>query len=220
MRIALIGQHFLVREGLRSLLSEQPAFKFVGEVDTPSEFLNRSIRADVIVIDHLQVAVGLEGVRKLRQFAPSARILAITSRPTKRLFSDAMQAGITSYLFIDCDKEEILEAIRATAAGEQFLCGKIVSEILSATDEAVPDADGYLCDGVRISAREAEIIGLVAEGLTNKEIADRLFLSAHTVTTHRKNIMNKLGVNNTASLVLYAIRNQIVPPNHFLFNTN
>src|SRR4029079_8731683 len=100
--------------------------------------------------------------------------------------------------------------------GETFMCGKIASAVLE--NKAV--AADSSCEGLNISDREMEIIKLIAEGLSNKEVADKLFLSTHTVTTHRKNIMNKLGVNNTAGLVLFAIRNNIVTPNHFLFNTN
>jgi DNA-binding NarL/FixJ family response regulator len=74
------------------------------------------------------------------------------------------------------------------------------------------------CNGIRISARESEIISLIAEGMTNKQIAESLFLSAHTVITHRKNIMNKLGLNNTAALVLFAIKQNLISPNKFLFS--
>lgn len=219
MRIALIGQQFLIRQGLRALITEEKGMQLVGEADTPSEMLSLTRKMDVIILDHLQMGVGLEGIRKLRQLFPQAHLLTITSRPTRKAFADAMQAGLTSYLLTDCDKEEVIEAIQSTSQGQQFFCGKIVNEVMATPDEVQLDADGYNCDGIRISAREAEIIALVAEGLTNKEIADRLFLSTHTVTTHRKNIMGKVGVNNTASLVLYAIRNNIVPPNHFLFNS-
>ena len=99
----------------------------------------------------------------------------------------------------------------------RFMCGKITSAVL---DEKIGNVTEYSCEGFNISEREMEIIKLIAEGLSNKEVAEKLFLSAHTVTTHRKNIMNKLGINNTAGLVLFAVRENLVSPNHFLFSAN
>lgn len=96
------------------------------------------------------------------------------------------------------------------------MCGKIVTDILQDATETTTST----CEGLNISEREMEIIKLVAEGFSNKEVADKLFLSTHTVTTHRKNIMNKLGVNNTAGLVLFAVRENLISPNHFLFASN
>ena len=120
---------------------------------------------------------------------------------------------------IDCDRVEIMDAINSTLKGEAFFCGKILNEVIPA-DEAAEDNTqlAFSCNGIKISAREAEIIALVAEGFTNKQIAEHLFLSTHTVITHRKNIMNKLGLNNTAGLVLFAIRQNIISPNKFLFS--
>lgn len=221
IRIALAGQHYLIREGLRSLMAGNTALHFAGEADQ-QDSLQRLVVAglvDVVIIDHLQPGLGLDSIRAVLQINPKVQVLAITDRPGRKDLSAALQAGVCSYLLTDCDREEILDAIFATAKGEQFFCGKIVSQVMATPDEAIPEAE-YSCDGVRITSREVEIIRLVAEGLTNKEIADQLFLSAHTVTTHRKNIMHKLGVNNTAGLVLFAIRNNIITPNHFLFNTN
>ena len=98
------------------------------------------------------------------------------------------------------------------------MCGKIVNSILNNDAKTNRNTD-YSCEGMNISDREIEIITLIAEGFSNKEVADKLFLSTHTVTTHRKNIMNKLGVNNTAGLVLFAVRENLVSPNHFLFSS-
>lgn len=221
IRIAIAGQQYLVREGLRALVNSEADLALAGEADG-AEMLRQLSAAspfDVLIIDHLQAGWGVQSIRAAVTSNPSLKVLAITQRPGRKELNAALEAGVCSYLLTECDREEILEAIHATAQGEAFFCGKIVNEVMATPDEAAPETE-YSCDGVRISAREAEIIRLVAEGLTNKEIADRLCLSAHTVTTHRKNIMNKLGVNNTAGLVLFAIRNNIVTPNHFLFNTN
>jgi len=110
-----------------------------------------------------------------------------------------------------------MEAIYKTANGEKFMCGKIVSDILETASSNVAQ---YSCEGLNVSDREMEIIKLIAEGLSNKEVADKLFLSTHTVTTHRKTFLNKLVVNNTSDLVLFALRENLVSPNHFLFSAS
>lgn len=220
--ILLAQTNYLVKEGLKSLICNDQRFAYSGEALTAEAMteLAEKCNPDVIIIDHLDTVFGIAAIRKVRAALPSVHILSISDMPSRWMLSDALSAGITSYLLRDCERDEILEAIHATSKGEQFFCGKILSDVLKSPDEVSTEAELVSCEGMKISPREAEIIRFVAEGLTNKEIADKLFLSAHTVTTHRKNIMAKLGVNNTAGLVLFAIKNNIVTPNHFLFNTN
>ena len=105
---------------------------------------------------------------------------------SKNFITRSLESGVKSYLLKDCDKMEINEAIYSTAKGEQFFCGKIVSNILNAPDEALADPSGFSCDGVRVSAREVEIIKLVAEGLSNKEIADKLKVKPQSVAPTRR----------------------------------
>ena len=220
MRIMLIHNHFLVREGMKMLVNSNSAMELAGDYESAENALKHTVGAvDVIVFNFREPVNGLPALKELQSAFPAAKFLSISYMPSKFELSGALNSGVTSFLLPECDGEEILDAIQATAASEQFFCGKILSQVVQGQDEASPPSE-YVCDGIRISAREGEIIRLVAEGLTNKEIADRLFLSTHTVTTHRKNIMAKLGVNNTAGLVLYAIRNNIVTPNHFLFSGN
>jgi DNA-binding NarL/FixJ family response regulator len=220
--ILIAQSNFLVREGLKTLVSNDQTMFFKGEALSGEElvFLTGSFKSGVIIIDHNDPAFGISVIRKVKSLVPEVTFLSISDKPNRWMLSDALSAGITSYLLRDCGKEEILEAILATSKGEQFFCGKILSDVLKTNDEVTPEIEFVSCEGIKISERETEIIRMVSEGFTNKEIADKLFLSAHTVTTHRKNIMAKLGVNNTAGLVLFAIRNNIVTPNHFLFNTN
>jgi DNA-binding NarL/FixJ family response regulator len=222
--ILLAQTNYLVKEGLKALVYNDERFILSGEALSEAELLRIAEKRhpNLVIMDHMDPAFGISAIRKMRAALPQTFILTISDKPSRWMLSDAMAGGITSYLLRDCEREEILEAILATANGEQFFCGKIISDVLKSPDEMVlPEAEaGGPCEGLKISSREAEIIRYVAEGLTNKEIADKLYLSAHTVTTHRKNIMSKLGVNNTAGLVLFAIRNNIVTPNHFLFNTN
>lgn len=220
--ILIAQSNYLVREGLKSLVNNDKEFFYKSEASNVDELLLslENFKKGVIIIDHNDPVFGVSAVRKVKALLPEVHLLSISDKPNRWMLADALGAGITSYLLRDCDKEEILEAIRSTFKGEQFFCGKILTDVLKTNDEVSLEPENVSCVGVKVSEREIEIIRGVAEGFTNKEIADKLCLSAHTVTTHRKNIMAKLGVNNTAGLVLFAIRNNIVTPNHFLFNTN
>ncbi|MEZ4739371.1 MAG: response regulator transcription factor [Flavobacteriales bacterium] len=131
----------------------------------------------------------------------------------------AVRAGVTSYIRKDCDVQEIIDAVVQTADGSKFYCGKVL-EVLR---RASVDVEQFLleplsCAPIALSERECEVVTLIAEGKSYTRIADELNLSSHTVIAHRRNIMQKLGVNNTAAVVLYAVRNGFVSPNKFLFD--
>ena len=131
---------------------------------------------------------------------------------------DALRSGVTSYVKKDCELSEIVDAVRETSRGNKFFCGQILETIQRANiDVNDLDFDSFSCEPVVLSERENEIIVLIAEGHTNEIIAEQLFLSKHTVNTHRKNIMAKLGVKNTAGIVMYAVKTDLVSPNKFLF---
>ncbi|TND08859.1 MAG: LuxR family two component transcriptional regulator [Bacteroidetes bacterium] len=222
VRVLVAERNFLFREGIKALIGSSKDFELADETESGIDLFEKILESkpDVLVIDPVAETFGLELVRKIVRYFPGIHILSISDVKHKNQVSEALQAGIISCLLKECGREEVLDALAATAAGDQFFCGRIISEIMVTPDEAIAENGSISCDGVKISSREVEIIRLVAEGLTNKEIADKLCLSTHTVTTHRKNIMSKLSVNNTAGLVLFAMRNNIISPNKYLFNTN
>ncbi|MBL7884619.1 MAG: response regulator transcription factor [Bacteroidia bacterium] len=218
IKVTIADSHFLSRKGLAVLLNSNTDFALLAEALSTSDLVNQSkfYKPDLIVINYFSENFSLEGLSQVVKKYPSTPILAITEFKSNEIIAKAMSSGVKSHLLTDCDHDEIVEAIYKTAKGEQFMCGKIVSAVL---DEKGPAAiSTYNCAGVNISEREMEIIKYIAEGLSNKEVADKLFISTHTVTTHRKNIMAKLGVNNTAGLVLFAVRENLISPNHFLFS--
>jgi DNA-binding NarL/FixJ family response regulator len=219
IRITIADSNFLSRKGLAVVLQENTDFALLAEALSTSDLVNQSrfYKPDLIIIDYTSANFSLEGLEMIIKKYPEAKLLAITDVQSNAVISKALKTGVTSHLLKDCDQDEIVEAIYKTARGQQFMCGKIVT---SALEEKPANAVEYTCEGLNISEREMEIIRLIAEGLSNKEVADKLFLSTHTVTTHRKNIMNKLGVNNTAGLVLFAVRENLISPNHFLFAGN
>jgi len=218
IKVTIADSNFLSRKGLAVLLNECPDFSLIAEALSTSDLVNQAkfYQPDLIVIDYESANFSIEGLVQVVKKYPNTNLLAITDFKSNAMIAKALNAGVKSHLLKDCDQDEIIEAIYKTAIGEQFMCGKIVSAVL---DEKGPAAiASYNCDGINISEREMEIIKCIAEGLSNKEVADKLFLSTHTVTTHRKNIMAKLGVNNTAGLVLFAVRENLISPNHFLFS--
>lgn len=218
IKVTIADSNFLSRKGLAVLLNECPDFSLLAEALSTSDLVNQAkfYQPDLIVIDYESANFSIEGLVQVVKKYPNTNLLAITDFKSNAMIAKALNAGVKSHLLKDCDQDEIIEAIYKTANGEQFMCGKIVSAVL---DEKGPAAiASYNCDGINISEREMEIIKCIAEGLSNKEVADKLFLSTHTVTTHRKNIMAKLGVNNTAGLVLFAVRENLISPNHFLFS--
>lgn len=217
IKILIADNSFLIREGFRSVITDNSDFKLAGEVDTAKDLSEKILltRPNVLVIDYTSEFFSISDLNTITQKFPDVKILAVTNPQSKSIISKAIENGVISHLLKDCGRDEIIEAIYSTAKGEKFFCGKILDGVLK--DKEVLFAESVSCDGIKVSAREIEIIQLVAEGLSNKEIAERLFLSVHTVTTHRKNIMSKLGVNNTAGLVMFAIKQNLLGPNKFLF---
>ncbi|MBP7513670.1 MAG: response regulator transcription factor [Flavobacteriales bacterium] len=221
VRVLFADQSELALIGLRSIFKEVPRVRLVGEARDPIELQALLVREkpDVVLIDHTAKGFGPDVIRDGLLRSKRTRFVAITPDPSRLALVNALRGGVTSYIKKDCDVQEIIDAVLMTADGEKFFCGQIIEAIERASIDVRRIIDAPLtCEPVTITKREAEIIALIAEGGSYTRIADRLNLSAHTVKTHRKKIMQKLGVNSTAGLVLYAVKNGLVSPNHFLFN--
>jgi DNA-binding NarL/FixJ family response regulator len=191
----------------------------VAEFDNSEDLLAGLLvgSADVLSIDFLAKDFSIDTVVAAKQICPTLKIVAITPDQSGHTIVNALRAGVDSYVKKDCSIEEVVEALEETAQGSAFFCGQILDRIKKDSID-LDDANGPAsCDPIQLSNRELEVIVLISEGYTNVKIAERLFLSGHTVNTHRKNIMQKLGVNNTAALVMYAVKNGLVSPNKFLF---
>ncbi|MFT3885414.1 MAG: response regulator transcription factor [Flavobacteriales bacterium] len=207
--------------GMRAILSDVPRVELVGEAHDGIELQAQLVRLrpDVVLIDHTGETFGADAIRDGVRRSKRTRFVAITDDPSPATIASALRGGVSGYIKKDCGVEEIIDSVLRTADGQQFFCGKILETIkrTSLDVERILE-QSYSCEPVTLTDREREVIALIAEGCSYTRIADRLHLSAHTVTTHRKNIMQKLGVNNTAAVVLYAVKNGLVSPNHFLFN--
>jgi len=221
IRLLFADQSELALIGLRSIFREVGRIELVGEARDPIQLQAMLVRdkPDVVLIDHTAKGFGPEAIRDGLQRSKRTRFVAITPDPSRMALVNALRSGVTSYIKKDCDVQEIIDAVLRTADGEKFFCGQIIEAIERASIDVRKIIDEPLtCAPLSITPREAEIISLIAEGGSYTRIAARLNLSAHTVKTHRKKIMQKLGVNNTAALVLFAVKNGLVSPNRFLFN--
>lgn len=222
IRVLIADKNFLSRVGLELLVGELKGFELVPSVCGDKEDLINQLvlsKPNLLITDFLSLGISTPELALLAKKYTRTKFLVITGPLPKKDFADVIDSGISSYLLKDCDKIEILEAINSTIKGEKFVCGKIVS-VLAASSEIIIN-NSFIkslgCDGIPVTEREIDIIRGIAEGLSNKLIADKLKLSTHTVNTHRKNVMNKLGVNNTAGVVMFAVKNKLLETNFNLY---
>lgn len=221
LKVVLADSNNLIRIGLSTLLTNR-----LGEIEiieAASGSILKKIIADytpdAVMIDYTAKEFSIDTLVQCMNINPNVRFVAITYEQSGLTVTNALKAGVMSYIKKDCDIDEIVDAVRETAQGKKFFCGKILETIRS--EEIDPEGiqfEPMTCDPISLTEREGEVIQLIAEGHTNNQVAEKLFLSNHTVTTHRKNIMAKLGVNNTAGIVMYAVKTNLVSANKFLFS--
>ncbi|RMG59808.1 MAG: DNA-binding response regulator [Bacteroidetes bacterium] len=212
IRILIADAAFLVREGLKAVIAGYPYMQVVGEASYSDELRQRleQCQPHVVIMDHnAPGAFSVEDVRYVHELAPAARILMISSGLSRESVFQVLEAGAKGFLLKECDETEILGAIRALRKNEKFFCGKVLDLILERDDPAGPRNN---CEPTRLTERETEIVRLMAEGMSTQEMADRLSLSVHTIYTHRKNVMRKLGLTTAAEVILYAINSALVQP--------
>jgi DNA-binding NarL/FixJ family response regulator len=207
-RIILADDHRILREGIAAMLRQVPAFEIVGEASDGNETvrLARELRPDLVVTDVSMPGMnGIEAIRRIVEDVPGVRTLCLSVHDEKRLVSAVMDAGASGYLLKDCAFDELLRAVRAVMAGQVWISPAIAGVLMEdyrnrRAGASTPSAFSEL------TAREREVIQLIAEGCSTREIAERLHVSAKTVGTHREHLMAKLRVSGTAELTRYAIR--------------
>ncbi len=213
--VLIADKNYLSRLGLFTLLSTSSNFEVEYTDDDNFEHLVATIqnkKPKILVLDFQSLKFNSTQISILTKTFKKLQVLAITDYLSRNEMQTALNSGIRSYLLKECDKEEILEALHSTYNGERFLCGKLAYFLANTDDLDVlkPKLDKVSCQGLGITDRELDIIRLISEGLSNKLIADKLDLSTHTVNTHRKNIMSKLEISNTAGIVMFAVKNNLL----------
>lgn len=204
IRVMVADDHTIMREGLKNLLRKEPGIEVVAEADTGRQAveLSRTIPMDVIIMDiSMKELNGIEATRRILENSPAIKVIALSMHADKRYVAGMFDAGASAYLLKDCDLDELIQAVRAVAANRSYICsaisGTVIRDYLRHMRlEAEP----------LLSAREREILQLLAEGRSTKQIAATLQISVKTIETHRQRIMEKLDIFSIAELTKYAIR--------------
>jgi DNA-binding NarL/FixJ family response regulator len=208
-RVLLADDHLLVRAGIRALLGALPDVEVVGEAATGEEavLLAQELKPDVALLDiSMQGMNGLEAARRIGEFATGVRVIMLSMHASEDYVARALRAGALGYLMKGSASQELERALGAVMAGERYLDSHISTESLRRHMERT-NAEG---SQDILTARQREILQLIAESLGTKEIAYRLGVSAKTVETHRRELMQRLNIHDVPGLVRYAIRNGIV----------
>lgn len=208
IKIAIADDHQIVIDGLVSLLSDQEDFKIVGTFNNGAQLIEKgiSLQPDLILLDiGMPVMDGITASAAIKKTHPEIKLLILTTYTEKRNIRKMLNIGVDGYLLKDSGKEAFLFAIRSIMKGSPYFDPRVTAIMMHQKKQ-----QRTIRESTPLTKREKEIVKLVAEGLNTNEISQRLFLSELTVETHRKNIYIKLGVNNIASLVRYAIEENLL----------
>ncbi|MEV1052890.1 response regulator transcription factor [Streptomyces sp. NPDC049887] len=204
MRVLLVDDHQVVRRGLRTFLEVQDDIEVVGEAGDGEEGVARAgeLRPDVVLMDvRMPGTDGIEALRKLRALDNTAKVLVVTSFTERRTVVPALRAGASGYVYKDVDPDALAAAIRSVHAGHVLLQPEVAGALL-----AQDEPGGGQGRGTSLTEREREVLGLIADGRSNREIARALVLSEKTVKTHVSNILMKLDLADRTQAALWAVR--------------
>ena len=202
-RILVADDHSVVRRGLRALLEAEPGWEVCAEAATGREAVALAIEhhPDVVVLDlGMPELDGMDAARRIREVSPSTKILLFTMHDSDDTLRDALHIGVDGLLLKTDADRELVGAVRTLLRGHRYFSHRMGSDLAGSEDPP------------RLTPREREVLRLVAQGLSTKEVATALGIGAKTADTHRTNVMQKLGVHSVADLVRYAIRNRIIHP--------
>jgi two-component system, NarL family, nitrate/nitrite response regulator NarL len=217
IKIVMIDDHAVLRMGLKMLIESKPGFEVVGESGSPTEATGivAQTQPDIILLDiDLGSASGVELIPRIRSMAPQARIIILTGLRDTELHMRAVRLGAMGLVLKEKADEFLLTAIERVHAGEVWLSraviGSVFAELLDEGSPEEVDPDAQLIDS--LTAREREVIALLSEGLRNKQIGERLFISETTVRHHLSSVFSKLGVSSRFELIMYAQRHGLADP--------
>jgi two-component system, NarL family, response regulator NreC len=207
MRILLVDDHEIMREGVCALLRKYPEMDVVGQAADGRMAIDmvRELQPDVVIMDiGMPNLNGIEATRQMITDNPHLKVMALSTHSDGSVVAKMIKAGATGYMLKESAFSELLDGLHTMAEGKTYLCSKISKVVFADYVNILTNPKSDMVDGLTI--REREILQLVAEGHTTKDIAKELHLSPKTVDSHREHIMEKLGVRNVASLTKYAIR--------------
>ena len=213
LQILIADDHDVVRKGLRLLIEEHPGWTVCAEARSGREAVNLAAehQPDIVVVDvSMPDLNGLEATRLLRKAHPKAEVLVITHHDSDEMAAEVIEAGARGYVLKSDSDKDLVHAIEALSRHKPFFTSRVMDMFLTNRVNGVADSTEAMRH--RLTPREIEILQLLAEGKTAKEVASALGIATKTSDTHRTNIMRKLNLHSIAELVRYAIRNKIVEP--------
>ncbi len=211
INIILVDDHKIIRDGLRSLLEKETDMAVVAEAENGRDAvkLSRKLNPDIVVMDiNMPDLNGVDAATLILEESPDVKIIALSIHSTRRYVARMLKAGASGYLVKHCAYEELADAIRSVANNKPYLSSQILDTVLSDYTSSV--SSGEISTLSTLTFREREVLQLVAEGVKSEKIADRLFVSVKTVSSHRRAIMQKLNLRSVADLTRYAIREGLV----------
>jgi DNA-binding NarL/FixJ family response regulator len=215
IKILIADDHDVVREGLKTMLATRADFEVCGEAATGREAVEkaRELKPHVVVLDFSMPELnGLEATRQIRKALPGTEVLILTMHDSETLAREVLAAGARGFLLKTHAKGQLVAAVDALAQHQPFFTGTVSALVLDAFLHPDQHPAKTRAPAARLTPREREIVQLIAEGRTSKDIALLLGLSVKTADAHRANIMRKLDLHSVSEVVLYAVRNQIVQP--------
>lgn len=210
IRVLLADDHAILRKGLHALLDRVNDIEVIGEAQTGLEAIRQADenQLDVLVMDiGMPELNGIEATKRIKKQHPDIQIIILTVHSNEEYVSQIFHAGASGYIMKDSAPDELIEAIRSVARGNKYLSPKLSTLVV---DEYIKPRSRVADPLESLTEREREILQLIGEGNSNKDIAEKLFISVKTVETHRTNLANKLDIHKTAELIQYAIRRGIV----------
>ncbi|MGH9055788.1 MAG: response regulator [Acidimicrobiales bacterium] len=218
VRVLIADDQVLFRRGLEAVLGTEDGIEVVGEADDGVEAVARAeeLAPDVVLMDvRMPRLGGIEAARRIRDALPSTRILMLTVSDEEDDLYEAVKAGANGYLLKEVSVEEVAGAVRSVLRGESLISPSMASKLLNEFNLLARQADRREeLPGPVLTARELEVLKLVATGMSNKEVADRLVISENTVKNHVRNILEKLHLHSRMEAVMYAVRKRLLDPHH------
>lgn len=214
IRVLLVDDHTLFRSGIKALLSRDPAFEIVGEAGDGLEGVKRalSLQPDVVLMDlHMPGLSGREALQLILDDLPQTKVVMLTVSENADDLMEALRAGASGYLLKNIDADFLTNAVRRAAQGAAVMSDQMTTKLMASVRGAPVSARSTDVD--KLTPREREILGFLARGASNKEIARGLELAESTVKIHIQNILKKLGVNSRVQAAIYAVENDLAPRN-------
>lgn len=210
IKLLLTDDHVIVRDGIKTLLKNEEDIQVVAEASNGQEALNilTSQKIDIILMDiNMPGLDGLKASALIKEKYPDTKIIALTMYREMQMVEAMFKNGAKAYLLKSCSRSELLKAIRDVAQNSEYLENALREEFAQHLDKPIKKSRS---DGPSVSKREKEVLQLISQEMTTSEIASKLFISVTTVETHRKNMLKKLGLRNTAGLMRYAFEHSLI----------